>query len=98
MKTQDKTITRKVAEAESRDVGRGFARLDPETITELGLRVGETVLIEGHSSTPCRVMPRKKSNAGRASCSSTVSHATTRRPGSTNRSRSRQPSAHPLKH
>jgi len=37
----------KVAEARSRDVGRGIARIDPEIVEALGLTTGDVIVIDG---------------------------------------------------
>lgn len=46
-----------VAEARSRDVGRGVARIDPDALSTLGLSIGDLVLLEGKRVAPARVMP-----------------------------------------
>lgn len=56
-KERDKTLTLKVKEALSKDVGRAIARIDPEDMKNLGLEVGEVVEIEGKRKTPAKVMP-----------------------------------------
>lgn len=53
----DKKLTLKVAEARSRDVGRGIARMDPKDIERLGCEVGDVVQIEGKRKTVSKVMP-----------------------------------------
>lgn len=59
------TITLKVAEAQSKDVGRGIARVDPEAMQKLGIaETGEIIEIEGlprggrgKKKTVAKVMP-----------------------------------------
>lgn len=50
-------INLKVSEAQSRDVGRGLARVDPEDMKRLGVSVGDVVLICGKRTTAAKVMP-----------------------------------------
>lgn len=50
-------ISLKVSEAQSRDVGRGLARVDPEDMKRLGVSVGDVVLICGKRTTAAKVMP-----------------------------------------
>jgi len=40
-------VTLRVAEAQSRDVGRGIARIDPKVSSEIGLSAGDVVEIHG---------------------------------------------------
>ncbi len=55
----------KVAEALSKDVGRGFARLDPDTMATLGIRTGDVVTVRGKRSTVGRAMPTFREQRGR---------------------------------
>ena len=52
-----KEETLKVAEARSRDVGRGIARVDGAVAEKLGLTAGDTIVIEGRKKTACIVWP-----------------------------------------
>ena len=53
-----KTIQLKVAEAGSRDVGRGIARIDPEVMEKLGITdSGEVILVAGKRETVAKIMP-----------------------------------------
>ncbi len=59
-------LTLKVAEAFSKDVGRGLARIDPEDMELLGAEIGDIVEITGKRTTVAKLMPtfsgdRKKS-------------------------------------
>lgn len=47
----------KVKEALPKDVGRAIARIDPEDMKPLGLKVGQTVEIEGKRKTAAKAMP-----------------------------------------
>ena len=47
----------KVAEAKSRDVGRGIARIDGAVAEEMGLTAGDAIVIEGKKKTACIVWP-----------------------------------------
>ncbi|MBA3062668.1 MAG: CDC48 family AAA ATPase, partial [Atribacteria sp.] len=47
----------KVAEARSRDVGRGIVRMDPKDFESLGCEVGDVVGIFGKRMTAAKVMP-----------------------------------------
>ena len=52
-----KLITLKAAEAESRDVGRGIARLDPKDMEKIDASVGDIIELEGKKKTVAKVMP-----------------------------------------
>ncbi len=45
------SISLRVAEAQSRDVGRGIARIDPKVSSEIGLSAGDVVEIHGKKKT-----------------------------------------------
>ncbi|MCD6236472.1 MAG: CDC48 family AAA ATPase [Thermoplasmata archaeon] len=47
----------KVAEAKSRDVGRGIARVDGKIAEKMGLTAGDVIIIEGKKKTACIVWP-----------------------------------------
>ncbi|MEM1164826.1 MAG: AAA family ATPase [Planctomycetota bacterium] len=55
-------LTRRVAEAQPKDVGRAIARLDPSDLRELGLATGDTVEVVGARTTVCRALPTRKSD------------------------------------
>ena len=44
-------VSLRVAEAQSRDVGRGIARIDPKVGSEIGLSAGDVVEIHGKKKT-----------------------------------------------
>ncbi len=56
MKKNEEKIVLKVAEARSRDVGRGIARIDPVIYEKMGLMPGDTIIIEGSKLTAATVM------------------------------------------
>jgi transitional endoplasmic reticulum ATPase len=57
----------KVGEAQSRDVGRGIARFDPQDMDELGVATGDIVEIRGKRKTVAKVMPAFKEFRGQRS-------------------------------
>ncbi len=59
------TISLKVAEARSRDVGRGIARLDPKDMKRIGASVGDIVHLEGKKKTVAKVMPAYMEERGK---------------------------------
>jgi len=62
----DTTIQLKVAEANTRDVGRGIARIDPEVMAKLGIDgPGEIVSLKGPRETVVKVMPTFPAQRGR---------------------------------
>jgi anaerobic selenocysteine-containing dehydrogenase len=56
-KKDEITLTLKVQEALSKDVGRATARIDPEDIKALGLAVGDIIEIGGKRKAPAKIMP-----------------------------------------
>ena len=65
MENDKTTLTLKVQEALSKDVGRAIARIDPEDMKSLGLEAGEIIEIEGKRKTPAKVMPCYAEDRGR---------------------------------
>ncbi|MBU4241030.1 MAG: CDC48 family AAA ATPase [Actinobacteria bacterium] len=55
--SQSEEIVLKVAEALSKDVGRGMTRLDPGDMDKIGVQVGDIVEVEGKRKTAAKVMP-----------------------------------------
>ncbi len=53
---ENESIVVKVAEARSRDVGRGIARIDPVIYEKMNLMPGDAILIEGKKKTAAMVM------------------------------------------
>lgn len=60
----DAGLQLRVAEAESRDVGRAFARIDPADMQRLGLRIGDIVRLVAESQTVGKLMPCKPEDRG----------------------------------
>jgi transitional endoplasmic reticulum ATPase len=56
----------KIAEALSKDVGRGIARMGPEDLEKLQLAVGDLVEIVGKRGTVCKAMPAHKELRGQS--------------------------------
>lgn len=50
-------IKLKVAEALSKDAGRSFARIDPASMQNLGVQIGDIVSIKGKNLTVAKIMP-----------------------------------------
>ncbi|MBI2067697.1 MAG: CDC48 family AAA ATPase [Deltaproteobacteria bacterium] len=51
------SLTLRVAEALPKDVGRGIARIDPDEIERLGLKIGDLVLVRGKRETGVKLLP-----------------------------------------
>jgi transitional endoplasmic reticulum ATPase len=62
---ETKTITLKVAEAASKDVGRGIARFDPGDFKKIGVEVGDVVAIKGKRETVAKVLPAYMEDRGK---------------------------------
>lgn len=60
-----KTLTLKVAEAASNDVGRGIVRLDPADFKKIGVEVGDVVAIKGKRETVAKVLPAYMEDRGK---------------------------------
>ena len=57
-KNSPRVIILKIAEAESKDVGRAIARVDPKEFSKIGAEIGDTVLLKSKSgSTVLKLMP-----------------------------------------
>ena len=56
----------KVVEALSKDMGRAYARMDPEDMAKLGANVGDIVEIVGKRRTVCKAMPAYKDLRGQS--------------------------------
>ena len=59
-------LTLKVVEAQSKDVGRAIARIDPKDMERLGLEVGGCIQIEGKRKTVDKVMPAYPEDRGKS--------------------------------
>lgn len=55
--TQEKTVTLQVAGAQSRDVGKGMARVPGDAMAKLGIDNGQAIEIIGKKSTPAIALP-----------------------------------------
>ncbi len=69
MTTRETTVTEislHVAEALSKDVGRGLARVDPADIEHLGVTIGDIVEVRGKRSTAARIMPAFMEQRGKS--------------------------------
>ena len=64
MVKSNNTLTLKVKEALSKDVGRAIVRIDPEDMKLIGLEVGDIIEIEGKRKTPAKAMPCYAENRG----------------------------------
>ena len=60
-----KPLTLKVAEAGSKDVGRGIVRFDPADFKKIGVEVGDVVAIEGKRKTVAKVLPAYMEDRGK---------------------------------
>ena len=60
-----KTAVLRVAEAQSRDVGRGIARVDPKVMENLGLTPGDIIEISGKRKTAAICWPGYAEDSGR---------------------------------
>lgn len=58
-------LTLKVAEALTRDVGRGIARLDPKDMAKLEVEVGDIIQVRGKRATAAKVMPAFMEHRGK---------------------------------
>ncbi len=66
MATGVKTLTLRVTEAKTKDVGRGIARIDPEDLQRIGAEIGEVIQVEGKRRTVAKVMPTYPEDRGKS--------------------------------
>jgi transitional endoplasmic reticulum ATPase len=66
MAIEDKILSLRVAEAPTKDVGRGLARIDPQDLERLGASIGDVVEITGKRSTVARAMPAYAAQRGQS--------------------------------
>jgi len=59
-----KPLTLKVAEAGTKDVGRGIVRFDPADFKKIGVEVGDVVAIKGKRETVAKVLPAYMEDRG----------------------------------
>jgi transitional endoplasmic reticulum ATPase len=57
MTTEKHVPSFKVAEARTKDAGRGIIRIDPQDLEKMGIEIGDVVEIMGKRSTVARAMP-----------------------------------------
>jgi transitional endoplasmic reticulum ATPase len=62
--SESSSLTLRVAEALTRDVGRGLVRLDPTDMASLAVQTGETVQIVGRRSTVAKALPAYAEDRG----------------------------------
>ncbi|MGA2875224.1 MAG: CDC48 family AAA ATPase [Nitrososphaerales archaeon] len=62
---KDNEIEIRVAEAQTRDVGRGIARVDPEVISKMGWATGDAIEIQGRKKTFALLWPAQQVDSGR---------------------------------
>lgn len=65
-KATDVEVKLRVTEALSKDVGRAFARIDPEDLKKLGLAIGDIVEVTGKKSSVAKAMPAYKEVRGQS--------------------------------
>ncbi len=58
-------VSLRVAEAQSRDVGRGIARIDPKVSSDMGLSAGDIVEIHGKKKTATKYWPGYPEDTGK---------------------------------
>lgn len=58
-------LTLRVAEGQSKDVGRGIARIDPQDFERIGAAIGDIVAISGKRTTVAKVMPAYHADRGK---------------------------------
>lgn len=58
-------LTLRVAEGQSKDVGRGIARLDPQDFERVGAAIGDIVAITGKRTTVAKIMPAYHADRGK---------------------------------
>jgi transitional endoplasmic reticulum ATPase len=59
-----RSLTLRVGEALSKDVGRALARIDPEDLKKLGISIGDVVAITGKKTSFAKAMPALKEQRG----------------------------------
>jgi transitional endoplasmic reticulum ATPase len=66
MATEETALSLRIAEAPSKDVGRGLVRIDPKDLEQLGASIGDVVEITGKRPTVARVMPAYTAQRGQS--------------------------------
>ena len=62
--SEDHILKLRVGEALAKDMGRAFARMDPDDLHRLGVSIGEIVELTGKRTTVCKAMPAYKEHRG----------------------------------
>ncbi|MFA6220839.1 MAG: CDC48 family AAA ATPase [Desulfomonilaceae bacterium] len=65
-KNADQPIKLKIVEALSKDMGRAYARMDPEDLAKIGANIGDVVEVIGKRRTACKAMPAYKDLRGQS--------------------------------
>lgn len=65
VKERTEFLTLSVAEALSKDVGRGVARMDPKDMARLGAQVGDIIQVSGKQTTATKLMPAYAEDRGK---------------------------------
>jgi transitional endoplasmic reticulum ATPase len=63
-KTTDQTLKLKVVESLIKDMGRAYARMDPEDMAKIGANIGDVLEVVGKRRTVCKAMPAYKDLRG----------------------------------
>ena len=63
--SETKSVSLRVAEAHTKDVGRGIARIDPQDIEKIGATIGEIIEITGKKTTVGKIMPAHLADRGK---------------------------------
>lgn len=64
--TSPVSLALRVAEARTKDVGRGLVRLDPQDLARLGVAIGDVVQIRGQRTTVARALPAYAEQRGQS--------------------------------
>jgi transitional endoplasmic reticulum ATPase len=63
-KTTDQALKLKVVESLIKDMGRAYARMDPEDMAKIGANIGDVLEVVGKRRTVCKAMPAYKDLRG----------------------------------
>lgn len=63
-KTPDQALKLKVVESLIKDMGRAYARMDPEDMAKIGANIGDVLEVVGKRRTVCKAMPAYKDLRG----------------------------------
>ena len=62
---ESRPLSLRVAEAHTKDVGRGMARIDPQDIERLNATIGDIIEITGQRATVAKIMPAYLADRGK---------------------------------